>query len=80
MGDTSKTAHSIARCEVHVGSTGKHKLLYTSRRVARQIAKLHGEHKGVYRCSEQPDLWHVGRLPEAVRHGHLTKSEYYGSA
>lgn len=50
---------------------------YTSRKAARRIARRHTEHKAVYRCPTNQLLWHVGRLPERVRQGEVTRDEFY---
>lgn len=65
---------AVAWCETHA------KLSYTHRARARAIARRHSEHKSVYRCSANENLWHIGRLPESIRHGHISKDEYFGEA
>ena len=72
MGRVNKTASAIAYCDVH------RKLLYTDRKRARSVARQHPEHKNVYPCSVNVELYHIGRLPDEIRHGHMTKDEYYG--
>jgi hypothetical protein len=62
---------SVAWCLVH------QKHLYTSRKRARGAARQYSVHRDSYRCSEHPRYWHVGRLPEAVRHGYVTRGEFY---
>ena len=54
------------------------KLLYASRKVARQAAREHVSHKNEYQCSEIPGLWHIGEVPERVIRGEMTRNEYYG--
>jgi len=71
MGRLNKTATAIAYCDVH------HKLLYTDRKRARSVARQHPEHKNVYLCSVSEAMYHIGRLPDEVRHGHMTKDEFY---
>lgn len=67
---------AIAWCEYH------EKLMYPTRKAARQAAKSHGVHKGAYRCD--PDavfvFWHIGGLPEEIRRGHLTRDQFYWRA
>ena len=72
MGFINKTSTAIAFCEVH------RKLLYTDRKRARAVARQHPEHKNVYPCDVSEHLYHIGRLPDEVRHGHMTKDEFYG--
>lgn len=67
----TRTYLSVTYCETH------HKLSYTSRKRARQIARRHSEHKGVYRCKDNEDLWHVGSLPDPVKYGHIPKHEFF---
>lgn len=74
MGAVNKTASAIAWCETHG------KLLYTDRKRARAVARQHPSHKNVYRCDVSEGLWHIGGLPEEVRHGHVTKDEFFGRA
>ena len=66
-----RTRRAVAYCDTH------QKLSYTNRKRARSIARLHPEHKSVYRCSDNELLWHVGSLPQAVKQGHVSKDEYY---
>ena len=66
--------YSVGFCEHH------HKLWYTDRSRARRIANRHPEHKGVFRCEFNETLWHIGRIPEPVRRGVMTKAEFYGRA
>jgi hypothetical protein len=73
MGQKNKTASAVAWCYWHS------KLLYTDRKRARAVANQHPKHKNVYRCEVSDGLWHIGALPDEVKHGHLTKDEYYGS-
>ncbi len=72
MTHSKRTA--IGWCEVH------EKLLYPSRKAAREGAKGHGEHQGAYRCDAQDVFvfWHVGGLPIDIRHGHVSRDEFYG--
>ena len=72
MGAKNKTASAVAWCPTHG------KLSYTDRGRARKVANQHPEHKNVYRCTDNERLWHIGRLPDEVRHGHVTKEEYFG--
>jgi hypothetical protein len=53
------------------------KLWYTDRRRARAVARQHPEHKSVYRCSVNPNLWHVGGLHPRVMEGQFTRTEFY---
>jgi hypothetical protein len=50
---------------------------YTDRKRARSVARQHAEHKNVYPCTESEGLYHIGRLPDEVRHGHMTKDEFF---
>lgn len=70
MGAKNKTASAVAWCPVHG------KLSYTDRKRARRVANQHPEHKNVYRCNDNDRLWHIGRLPDEIRHGHVTKDEW----
>lgn len=70
----SPTALATAYCYKH------EKLSYSSRRIAKQVARNHADHKSVYRCDANPVLWHVGGLPPAVLRGEKTRNEYYGNA
>jgi hypothetical protein len=65
----NKTALAVAYCDEH------RKLLYLTRKHAKQIARRHPEHKTAYRCSEQPDLWHIGAPHPLVLSGAKTKDE-----
>jgi hypothetical protein len=71
MGFKNKTSTAIGYCDVH------HKLLYTDRKRARSVARQHPEHKNVYRCNASQDMWHIGGLPDDVKHGHVTKDEFF---
>lgn len=64
----------VGRCEVH------DKLSYSDRKRARAVARLHPEHKSVYRCSVNETHWHVGGLPLEVREGYMTRDEKYWRA
>jgi hypothetical protein len=59
----NKTAIATSWCEHH------RKLSYISRKVARRVARRHPEHKSPYRCTEQPELWHIGALHPLVLQG-----------
>ena len=72
MGQKNKTASAVAWCYTH------NKLLYTDRKRARNVARQHPQHKNVYRCDANTELWHIGGLPDDVKHGHVTKDDYYG--
>lgn len=62
-------------CDVH------QKLLYSSRRKAKAVARLHhGEHKGVYQCTVQDTLFHVGGLAHRVIDGTYSREDFYGHA
>lgn len=75
MGAVNKTSSAIAWCPRH------RKLLYTDRKRARAVARQHPEHKNVYVCDDQEvRMFHIGRLPDEIRHGHMTKDEFYGHA
>lgn len=57
------------------------KLLYATRKVARQAAREHPDrHMNEFRCDANPAMWHIGGVPDAVIKGEITRSEYYGSA
>jgi hypothetical protein len=68
----NKNAAAIGWCETC------QKLLYTDRKRARTVARQHHPHKNTYPCPVRGDLWHVGSLHEAIKHGHVTRDEYYG--
>jgi hypothetical protein len=70
----SPTALATAYCYKH------QKLSYGSRRIAKQVARMHADHKSTYRCDDNDRLWHVGGLSQAVLHGEKTRDEFYGSA
>lgn len=72
MGALNKTALAVSWCDTH------RKLCYTDRKRARTAARRHPEHKNSYRCTDNLALWHIGTLPDEVKHGHMTKDEYYG--
>jgi hypothetical protein len=73
MGFKNKTSTAIGYCDVH------RKLSYTDRKRARAVARQHTERKNVYRCTANEGMWHIGGLPEEVRHGHISKSEYFSN-
>lgn len=54
------------------------KLIYTSRKVARRAANRLPVARNAYRCDVHQDMWHIGRLPEEIRHGHVDKATFYG--
>lgn len=62
---------SAAWCLVH----NKHS--YSSRKRARGAARMYSVHRDAYTCTENPEYWHVGRLPEAVKRGEVTRGEFY---
>jgi hypothetical protein len=66
-----KSANAVSWCPEH------QKLLYTDRKRARRVARQHSEHKNAFRCDVYQGMWHIGGLPDAIRHGHMTKAEYY---
>jgi hypothetical protein len=70
----NKTSAAIAWCEEC------QKLLYTDRNRARRVAREHHPHKNTYPCPVAPHMFHVGSRPDAVRQGHMTRTEYYGGA
>jgi hypothetical protein len=70
----SKNADAIGWCEAC------QKLMYTDRRRAKSVGKQHHPHKGTYVCPANGLMFHVGSLPEAIKQGHITRSEYYGGA
>ena len=63
--------------EFAAGSCGPcGKRAYPSRREARARAKqIPGTHMNAYRCPHGAG-WHLGHLPDDVRHGDLPKDEY----
>ncbi len=73
MGFVNKTSTAIGFCDFH------RKLLYTDRKRARAVARQHPMHKNVYRCSVQDGMWHIGGLPDDVKHGHVDKDEFFGA-
>lgn len=72
MAGKNRTAKAVAFCDFH------RKLLYESRKVARSVARQHTSHKGPYRCTQQPTLWHIGEIATDVRRGHLSREQVYG--
>lgn len=70
---THNTRTAIGWCEAC------EKLLYPSRKAAREGAKGHGEHKGAYRCEYHTvfEFWHIGGLPSDIRRGHVTRDQFY---
>lgn len=71
MNKNTRTA--IGWCEYH------EKLMYPSRKAAREASKGHGQHKGAYRCDPEAVFvfWHIGGLPVEIRHGHVTREQFY---
>lgn len=54
------------------------KRLYTTRKSARKaIKEARDGRMRPYRCSDQPDMFHVGHLPQRVRTGDVTVAEHY---
>ena len=72
----NKTADAIGWCEFC------QKLSYSTRKAAARTAKqLHGSHVGAYPCRDPQvffPTWHMGTLADDVRHGHVTRDDYYG--
>lgn len=64
--------HWVAMCE----QCGKHS--YRNRDDARRVSRQHHPRKGAYECPVRSGLWHVGKLPERIRHGQATRTEVYG--
>lgn len=65
-------SHSTGWCEEH------QKLLYSSRRAAKHIARQHYEgHKSAYPCTILNGYWHVGELSSNVIQGHVSRSAQY---
>lgn len=71
MAGAYKSANAVSWCSTH------QKLLYTDRKRARRVARLHPEHKNAFRCDVHEGMWHIGGLPDLVRHGHMTKDQFY---
>lgn len=71
MAGPYKSSNAVAWCSKH------RKLLYTDRKRARRVARQHAEHKNPYRCDVNEGMWHIGGLPDEVRHGYMTKEEFY---
>ncbi len=68
----SKIWRSFGYCEVH------QKHFYVDRKTAKQVCRMHqGEHKGPFRCDENPDLWHIGGLSRSVIAGKYGRSQVY---
>lgn len=72
MGESTGLNAWVGYCDTH----GKR--WYTDRKRARHVAKQHTTHKNVYRCSVNPRLFHIGSLPDVVKHGYMTKDQVYG--
>ena len=63
---------------VHCPAHGKR--AYPNRQTARTaIRRLGDSGMRAYRCDALPNAWHIGHLPAAVKRGHLTTREIYGS-
>lgn len=56
------------------------KLLYGTRRAARNIAKQHTAHMNVYRCDIIDWYWHVGHLAEPIIRGETDRKTLYREA
>lgn len=69
-----RSSGAVSWCTYH------QKLLYTSRSRARKAARAHSDHKSPYPCTINPNLWHIGGLPEEVKRGEMTRDEFFGSA
>ncbi len=67
---SSKVALADAWCEVHG------KLMYSSRKNARKVARRLDGHKNTYQCSVQPDYFHVGELHPQVIAGERTRNSF----
>lgn len=53
---------------------------YRTRKDAMRVAKAHNPHKSAYPCQDPDDFfghWHVGKVADDVKHGHMTRDEYY---
>lgn len=70
----SRHATALGFCETH------DKLLYTSRKKARNVARQHTKHMSVYQCSVTTHLWHVGSLALTVIQGEADRRTIYGKA
>jgi hypothetical protein len=63
---------------VHCPTHGKR--AYPDRQTARNAIRRHGDSRmRAYRCDALHDVWHIGHLPAAVKRGHVTTREIYGS-
>lgn len=71
MAITNRNRTAIGWCE------WCQKLMYTSRKAARSAAKAHGEHKGAYQCPDNELFWHIGSLPMDIRHGNISREDFY---
>lgn len=67
--DPAITIGMCEPCDKHIFLSRK-----TARRVARQLTE-HGRPRA-YRCHANPQQWHVGHIPVAVRWGNLTRDEW----
>jgi hypothetical protein len=65
-------SHDVGRC------TACGKLLFLTRKAARDVARRMPEanRPRAYRCPGISGHWHVGHLPDAVRHGEITRQHY----
>lgn len=68
-----KTFRALGHCEKH------QKLTYIDRKTARRAAQaMPSEQYSAYRCDALEGMWHIGRLPEAVRRNEVSRGDYYG--
>lgn len=52
--------------------------IFMSRKSARHQAKILADngHPRPYQCPVDPTMWHNGHIPDAVRHGVITREEW----
>lgn len=65
---------------MHLGyhATGCEKICYSSRKIAKRAASLlHGDHLSAYRCSDNPNHFHIGHLAPAILEGRTTRKRLY---
>lgn len=74
------TPEAHARATLHLGECEPcGKLIYLSRAAARQVGKrmqAADPRPRPYRCLQNPQQWHLGHIPDAVRQGEITGDQW----
>jgi hypothetical protein len=81
MSGNASTPDAYARSAAWVGACAIcGKVVYLSRKVARQVVRKlpdRNPRPRAYRCPANPDHWHVGHIPHAMRQGAITREQWY---